>query len=1257
MKKLWKLSRTVLAIALVFSLTLGMCANGLTVFAAGNTDAESRKEAILKELFGEGVTTEEAFNKLLAETETMNGYVNRPFCYVPDNNSFYVALGDDVPFSSLSDPKQKTSYVDLLAESLGLDENGYLNLAANQKKIQDVTADIANHQADIKKADLITLSFNNFSATYFMCKYMAGQTSRVTEADWKDLVGEENMPLVKDLLNEMFQTLKDKDLSNFDGYDLEGGLECYAFAFLSNAIHQANIIEAIREINTDAVIVLVGTYNDLEGISLDVNGEMMHLGDMMRDLVNASNLLSTRNAAAYKRVAYVDAPNVVTTLDKNASKYTTPKQYVLAIVGRQGLPTADGHKYISDQIFNTMTDTCSHIWDEGTVTTAPTCNKEGVKKFTCTWCGHTKTETMAATGNHTPATREENYKAPSCEVDGSYDLVTYCTVCSEVISIEAKKIPATGEHNYVSEVTVEASCETAGLMTYTCTLCGDSYTQEIAPTGHDYKFVVTKPTCTEGGYTTYTCAVCGHSYVADKTAALDHYFGEWTVTKAPSCTEPGEEYHACARCGHVETREVPPSEHTYEVVVTAPTCTKGGYTTYSCACGYSYIADEVAPLDHAWVSETKEVTCCEDGMTTTTCTNCGEVTQEHIPATGEHQLVYTDLENGVSHRVVCGNSGKELIADETHNFVDGVCDKCGAVETCKHQWDAGKVTKEANCCTEGLIHYTCTLCGEGRDAVVPVNPDVHTGVTHVENAKEPTCMTPGYSGDQVCECGRIVGVGVEIPVVDHVYEETVTPPTCTEDGYTTYTCVYCGDSFTEVTDWAMGHIYDAGVVTKAPTATENGEKVHTCTVCGEQTIKVIPHPCAEGTHVFYEGFCDICGKLDTKHLSAAFIRTLQGLDWMHELDAYYMIAIVNRIYCDFGEFMIVPADEYEAMIDTYFVLTEQVLSVLRGSEDWNLTYNAEDHTYTIGNIGGMGGIMAPRYYAGYVIDGDTYKVYYANITYAYLQDALPEGVNEWEYAESLGYPETIEYEGVVYEAGPEGYAAVVSYDKFGKVYTVEVNGDVVRILSCELFTEAEMPTEFDGDVSFDIPEDGSVSIPENDCFEDGAQVKVEKLEAGELFKAVVEAMKDYAEKYTAFEFTAQKDGVAVQPSGKLAVTFMIPADYSTNVKVYYLNAEGKLEELVAVVDAANRTVTVELTHFSTYILVDEDSKIQPDVQMGDINGDGRVNSRDARLLLRYLAGMCDENEVIFLDAADFNADGRLNVRDARALLAFLAGLG
>ena len=77
-------------------------------------------------------------------------------------------------------------------------------------------------------------------------------------------------------------------------------------------------------------------------------------------------------------------------------------------------------------------------------------------------------------------------------------------------------------HSYTSKVTTAATCDKAGVKTFTCSKCGESYTEAIAALGHSYEAVVTAPTCAAGGYTTYTCSKCGDSYVADQTAALAH---------------------------------------------------------------------------------------------------------------------------------------------------------------------------------------------------------------------------------------------------------------------------------------------------------------------------------------------------------------------------------------------------------------------------------------------------------------------------------------------------------------------------------------------------------------------------------------------------------------------------------------------------------------------------------------------------------------------------------------------------------------
>ena len=74
---------------------------------------------------------------------------------------------------------------------------------------------------------------------------------------------------------------------------------------------------------------------------------------------------------------------------------------------------------------------------------------------------------------------------------------------------------------------------------------------------------------------------------------------------------------------------------------------------------------------------------------------------------------------------------------------------------------------------------------------------------------------------------------------EHSYTAVVTPPTCTEKGYTTHTCS-CGHSYVDTYTDALGHAWDSGKVTKQPTETETGVKTYTCTRCGETKTETIP---------------------------------------------------------------------------------------------------------------------------------------------------------------------------------------------------------------------------------------------------------------------------------------------------------------------------------------------------------------------------------------------------------------------------------
>ena len=74
-------------------------------------------------------------------------------------------------------------------------------------------------------------------------------------------------------------------------------------------------------------------------------------------------------------------------------------------------------------------------------------------------------------------------------------------------------LPAAGcSHEYESAVIKAASCTDDGIVEYTCTKCGDSYTENVPAPGHDYVTYTVAPTCRHGGYTHHACSHCNDTF-------------------------------------------------------------------------------------------------------------------------------------------------------------------------------------------------------------------------------------------------------------------------------------------------------------------------------------------------------------------------------------------------------------------------------------------------------------------------------------------------------------------------------------------------------------------------------------------------------------------------------------------------------------------------------------------------------------------------------------------------------------------------
>ena len=231
-----------------------------------------------------------------------------------------------------------------------------------------------------------------------------------------------------------------------------------------------------------------------------------------------------------------------------------------------------------------------HSWNEGEITTSPTCENAGVKTYTCTVCNATKTEAIDATG-HTPVDVAEQ---PATCTEAGHKVGTKCSVCDAILS-GMEEIPATG-HTEVIDAAKAPTCTETGLTEGKhCSVCGKVIVaQETIPAKGHTEVIdpAVEPTCTEPGKTEGKhCSVCNEILVAQEEIPAKGHTEVNDPAVEPTCTEPGKtEGKHCSVCHEVLVAQevIPAKGHTEEIRdAVEPTLTTPGYTgdKYCTVCG------------------------------------------------------------------------------------------------------------------------------------------------------------------------------------------------------------------------------------------------------------------------------------------------------------------------------------------------------------------------------------------------------------------------------------------------------------------------------------------------------------------------------------------------------------------------------------------------------------------------------------------------------------------------------------------------
>ena len=152
----------------------------------------------------------------------------------------------------------------------------------------------------------------------------------------------------------------------------------------------------------------------------------------------------------------------------------------------------------------------------------------------------------------------------------------------------------------------------------------------------------------------------------------------------------------------------------------------------------------------------------------------------------------------------------------------------------EHEHNYESVVTVPTCEKGGYTTYTCA-CGDTyvADEVPALDHDMGDWVV-----TDATCTADG-SKTRTCRREGCDHTETEvIAATGHNHVPTVTAPTCTEKGYTTYTCA-CGDSYTADETAALGHDH-AYSLTAAPTERASGQLTGICARCADEIGITLP---------------------------------------------------------------------------------------------------------------------------------------------------------------------------------------------------------------------------------------------------------------------------------------------------------------------------------------------------------------------------------------------------------------------------------
>ena len=514
----------------------------------------------------------------------------------------------------------------------------------------------------------------------------------------------------------------------------------------------------------------------------------------------------------------------------------------------------------------------NHDWDEGVITTEPTCTTKGVKTFTCKNCKTTKTEEVNALGHDYSKNWTIDKKA-TCTEEGSKS--HHCTRCDE--NKDVTVIPKTS-HNYDEGViTKEATKTETGIKTYTCKDCNKTKT-EVIPVNKDESNVdsespvidatsaiLSTKTATKGDTVTFSVRITDNVRVNSSLIYVENLETEKKIfIHDPKYDEKNDVYiysmkidetipnghwrvaavQADDAVGNVEIKTFIQNEYMFVVKdsttdseapvidvnivkLSTKTATKGDTVTFSVR-----ITDNVgvksSSINVENLETKKEIFIHDPKYDEKNDVYIYSIKIDETIPNGHWRVAAVRADDAV------GNVEIKTFIQNEYIFVVSRDNKD------VHQWEEGEIVLKPTCTKEGSLIYTCSICKATKTEVLKALGHDYSKDWTID--KKATCTESGSKSHHCTRCGSKADATV-IPKTSHNYDNGVitTAPTCTKDGVKTYTCKDCKTTKTEVIK-ALGHDYsNEWTIDKKATCLEEGSKSHHCTRCDSKSdVTVIP---------------------------------------------------------------------------------------------------------------------------------------------------------------------------------------------------------------------------------------------------------------------------------------------------------------------------------------------------------------------------------------------------------------------------------